>query len=164
MPSQRPDLSATRDLIDGFLEPLLEKSGLDLEYELVEGGGGSELINPDITVDFSGPDVDLLLEQRGELLLALEQLTLEAMRVPHQDRHRVVFDAEDYRLMRIEELRMSAKAAAEKVKSSGRPFYFQPMTSRERRIIHVALNDDPDVRTASEGLAPRRRAVVYPVR
>ena len=115
-----------------------------------------------MTVEFSGEDVDLLLENRADLLLALEQLTLEALRVPHEDRFKIIFDAEDYRLLRIEELKMSAEAAAEKVVKTGRPFHFQPMTSRERRIIHLVLNDNPQVNTASEGMAPRRHTVVYP--
>jgi spoIIIJ-associated protein len=88
-------------------------------------------------------------------------LTLEALRVPHDDRYRLVFDADDYRLMRIEELRLSAEAAAERVKKNGLPFRFSPMTSRERRIIHLALRNDPAVETTSEGVAPNRHTVIY---
>ena len=51
----------------------------------------------------------MLLLYRAELLLALEHLALEALGVPHHDRYRLVFDAEDYRVTRIEELRLSAK-------------------------------------------------------
>ena len=67
-------------------------------------------------VKFAGKDLDLLLTNRAELLLALEQLTMEMLRMPNEDHSRISFDANDYRLMRIEELRMSAGAAAEKVK------------------------------------------------
>ena len=85
---------------------------------------------------------------------------LEALKVSHEDRYRLIFDANDYRMMRIDELRMSAVAAAEKVARTGRPFHFQPMTSRERRILHLALRGNTDVATTSEGMAPRRHTVI----
>ena len=149
-----------RPKIDEFLKPLLKLSRLDLDYELREGGGDDEFISPDITLSFDGKDLDLLLAQRGELLLALEQLTLEALGVSHSNRYRIVFDAHDYRLMRIEELRLSAEAAAEKVKRTGVAFRFTPMTSRERRIIHLALRDDPEITTLSDGVPPNRHTVI----
>ena len=121
-----------------------------------------ELISPDILVEFEGEDLPLLLENRGELLLALEQLTLEAIRTPHEERYRILFDADDYRLSRIEELQMTARVAAEKVRATGMPFHFQPMTSRERRILHLALRDEPGVKSLSEGAAPQRHTVIHP--
>ena len=149
--------------IDGFLEPLLKAAQLDLNYSLESGENlqNRDLFSPDFIVNFQGSDTGELLAQRGELLLALEQLTLEALRVPHRERYRLIFDCHDYRVLRIEELRLSAVAAAEKVKQAGVPFRFQPMTSRERRILHLALRDDPDVKSVSEGVAPRRQTVVY---
>ena len=150
--------------IDGFVEPLLKAAQLDLNYAVESGENlqNRNLFSPDLIVNFQGSDTDLLLAQRGELLLAIEQLTLEALRVPHRERYRLVFDCQDYRVLRIEELRLSAEAAAEKVKQAGVPFRFQPMSSRERRIIHLALRDDPEVKSLSEGVAPRRHTVVYP--
>lgn len=148
--------------IEGFLEPVLDAADFDIEYDIYEVKEKSAFISPDIAVDFSGDDVELLLNQRGELLLALEQLTLEALRIPHEDRYRIVFDANDYRMLRIDELRLSAEAAAEQAAASGRPFEFGPMTSRERRIIHIALRGRDAVTTRSEGVPPRRYAVVYP--
>lgn len=162
MPLQPWNLDKIIDDIDEFLDAVLDTAGLDLDYEIREGGGDSaELISPELTVDFSGDDLPLLLDHRGELLLALEHLTLEALKISHDDRYRLIFDADDYRLMRIEELRMSAEAAAEKVIKSGRPFHFQPMTSRERRIIHLTLRDNKNVMTTSEGMAPGRHTVIY---
>ena len=137
--------------LDQFLQPVLSRCQPLLHYNLREGGGDQQFIDPDVTVSFDGDDLDLLLAQKGELLMALEQLTLEALKVPHQDRYRIIFDARDYRLMRIEELRMSAEAAADKVKQSGVAFHFNPMTSRERRILHLALR-------TMMGSTPRVRA------
>ena len=62
---------------------------------------------------FSGPDVELLLANKAELLLALEHLTMETLRMAPEEHSRVCFDANDHRMLRIEELRMSALTAAE---------------------------------------------------
>ena len=80
---------------------------------------------PDVVVKFSGPDVDLLLSNRAELLLALEHVTMEMLRMPTEDHSRISFDANDYRLLRIEELRLSAVTAADQVKRTGEPFPLQ---------------------------------------
>ena len=162
MPEIDWTLEGLRPQLDPFLGGLLKAAHLDLSYEIRVGGGDEAFINPDFTVSFDGKDVELLLEQKGELLMAVEHLTLEALHVPHEDRFRIVFDARDYRLLRIEELRLSAEAAAEKVKKTGIAFRFNPMTSRERRIIHLALRDNGEVRTVSEGEVPRRHTVIYP--
>ena len=163
MPELIWTVDALRPKIEEFLDPVLRASGLELRFDVRDAGSlqNPDLVSPDLMVAFEGRDVDLLLAYRAELLLSLEQLTMEALRVPHRERYRLVFDASDYRMMRIEELRLSAITAAEKVKSAGAPFRFHPMTSRERRIIHLALRDDPDVTTLSEGMAPNRHTVVY---
>ena len=76
----------------------------------------------------------------------------------HSDDHsRVSFDANDYRALRIEELRVSALAAADKVKRTGTMFRFNPMNSRERRVIHIALRNEPEVRSESAGAGPAAR-------
>lgn len=146
-----------------FLDPVLSRSGFEVSYELTEGHSAHpEVENPEVVVKFAGPDVDLLLANRAELLLALEHLSMEALRVPPEDHALISFDANDHRLLRIEELRMSAMAAAEKVKRSRVPFHFNPMTSRERRIIHLALRDEKDLRSESVGVGPHRAVVVVP--
>ena len=81
--------------------------------------------------------------------------------VPEQH-SRLCFDANDHRVLRIQELRMSAQAAAERVKRSRMPFHFSPMNSRERRIIHLTLDGDGDIRSESVGEGPIRQVVVVP--
>src|SRR4029434_3154103 len=110
-----------------------------------------DLENPEIVVRFTGPDVELLLANKGELLLALELLTMEMLRMAGEEHSLLQFDAHDYRALRIEELRLSALTAAEKVKKSHLPFHFSPMNSRERRIIHLALRSDSAIRSESAG-------------
>jgi spoIIIJ-associated protein len=149
--------------LDDFLNPVLDLSGFDLDYDLVEEEPlHPEFENPELMVKFSGPDVDLLLANKAELLLALEQVTMEALRIPSEDHSRLCFDANDYRALRIEELRLSAAAAAEKVKRTGSPFFFNPMNSRERRVIHLALRNEPELRSESAGFGANRQVVVYP--
>lgn len=156
-------LSAMGPRIEAFLRSVMNHAGLKLKFD-VEGGEArhTDFENPDVVVKFSGPDVDLLLENKAELLLALEQLTMEALRMAPEDHSRLCFDANDYRMLRIEELRVSALTAAEKVKRSRMPFHFNPMNSRERRIIHLALRNEAAVRSESAGMGPLRQVVVYP--
>src|SRR5436305_13482732 len=149
--------------LDGFLLPLLEHAGLDVSYELrTPENPHPEVENPEVTVNFTGSDVDLLLANRAEVLLALEHLSMEAIRLPPEDHSLISFDANDYRLLRVEELRLSALAAAEKVKRTHTPFHFNPMTSRERRVIHLALREEKELRSESVGFGPGRAVVVIP--
>jgi spoIIIJ-associated protein len=149
--------------IDGFLGETLQAGGFDVSYEIEDvASGPDDVETPDVAVKFSGPDVDLLLSNRAELLLALEHVTMEMLRMPSEDHSRISFDANDYRLLRIEELRLSAQAAAENVKRTGQPFRFNPMNSRERRVIHLALRAETEIRSESLGSGPQRQVIVYP--
>jgi len=149
--------------IDSFLRPTLHDGGFKVDYEIrdVETSDG-DVETPDVMVKFSGPDVDLLLTNRAELMLALEHVTMEMLRMPSEDHSRISFDANDYRMLRIEELRLSASAAAERVKKTGAPFFFNPMNSRERRVIHLALRGETELRSESTGFGGHRLVVVYP--
>ncbi len=156
-------VDSLRPKLDSFLPSLLDHAGFDLSYQLkAPENPHPEVENPEVTVQFSGSDVELLLANRAELLLALEHLSMEAMHLPPEDHSLISFDANDYRLLRIEELRMSALAAAEKVKRTRVPFHFNPMTSRERRVIHLALRNEKELRSESVGVGPARAVVIIP--
>jgi spoIIIJ-associated protein len=149
--------------IEQFLRQIIADAGFDLTFELEAGDNSKpEFENPDVVVKFGGRDVDLLLANRAELLLALELLAQETLRMHSDDHSRVSFDANDYRALRIEELRVSALAAADKVKRTGTMFRFNPMNSRERRVIHIALRNEHEVRSESAGAGPQRGVVIYP--
>ena len=155
--------ASTGPKIDHFLKQLLSDAGLELSFFIEAGHSPNpEIENPEIMVKFAGRDLDLLLANRAELLLALEQVTMEVLRMPNEDHSRISFDANDYRLLRIEELRISAGAAAEKVKHSGVPFRFNPMNSRERRVVHLALRSETTLRSESSGVGGYRHVVIYP--
>jgi spoIIIJ-associated protein len=156
-------LAETGPRIEAFLNHILKLAGFSLQFTVAEGETPHpDFENPDLMVRFTGPDVDLLLANKAELLLALEQLTMEAIGMAPEEHSRICFDANDRRILRIAELRMSAEAAAERVKKSRQPFHFSPMNSRERRILHLALRDETDVRSESVGEGPIRQVVVVP--
>jgi spoIIIJ-associated protein len=150
--------------IDDFLGAVMRYAGFDVSFEVTEGlHTHPDLEDPDVVVKFTGPDVDILVGNRGEVLLALEQITMEVLGIPSEDHSLICFDANDYRILRIEELRLSAVAAAERVKKTGQPFHFMPMTSRERRIIHLSLRGETDVKSLSTGMGSWRQVVIMPM-
>ena len=163
MTERKYSVASIGSRIDQFLRPTLRNGGFRVDYETQDVEVSDDAFEtPDMVVKFSGADVDLLLSNRAELLLALEHVTMEMLHMPSEDHSRISFDANDYRLLRIEELRLSAMPAAEKVKRTGVPFRFNPMNSRERRVIHIALRNEKAVRSESFGSGPARQVVVYP--
>ena len=92
----------------------------------------------------------------------MEYLSLRWLRLDRAHQGSIRFDCQDYKANRVAELTLAAQTAAERVKQSRAPFRFQPMEARERRLLHLALRDDPAVRTASEGERDRRAVIVYP--
>lgn len=163
MTERKYSVATIGNRIDGFLRPLLQTAGFQVHYQVQDAEpAADDFETPDVVVKFTGTDVDQLLANRAELLLALEHITMEVLRVGSEDHSRISFDANDYRLLRIEELRLSATTAADKVKRTGVPFRFNPMNSRERRVIHLALRSETAVRSESIGTGPARQVVVYP--
>jgi spoIIIJ-associated protein len=116
---------------------------------------------PQITVEFTGPDTPLLLARNGELLLAIEHIAAKILRLESEDHERISFDAEGFKATRNRELDVMAEMAIQKVRATGEPYSFSPMTSRERRILHLALAKS-GLPTASSGTGPGRFVVLYP--
>ena len=150
--------------LEAFLRQLIAAAQFQLNFEIQHTAGrfDRDYESPELVVNFTGQDTGLLLENKGELLKALEQVALEALRLDHDAHEKIIFDCQEYRLLRIEELGLAAQAAADKVKRTGIPYKFSPMSSRERRVIHMALRGSADVRTESEGVGPHRQVVIYP--
>lgn len=160
-----PDKLTAAKKINEFLQAVVTHGGLRLKYRIMVDPPlpeNRDWEKPEILVDFAGPDSALLLDRGGELLRALELLALEMLRLPSGEHEKVCFDCRNHRSIRIQELRMAANVAAEKVRRTGTPYEFTPMSSRERRIVHLALRDESDLRTESEGEGMQRRLVVYP--
>lgn len=160
-----PDKIAAAKKIDELLRGVVTQGGLRIKYRITVDPPLAEERDwerPEILVELSGPDSPLLLERGGELLRSLELLALEMLRLPGNEHEKVSFDCMNHRAMRLEELRMAASVAAEKVRKGGIPYQFAPMSSRERRIVHLALRDHSDLHTESQGEGLRRSVVVYP--
>jgi spoIIIJ-associated protein len=159
------DKVAAAKKIDEFLRSVVTHGGLRLKYRITVDpvlGEERDWERPEILVELSGPDSPLLLERGAELLRSLELLAIEMLRLSGNEHEKISFDCMNQRALRIEELRMAATVAAEKVRTSGIPYAFAPMSSRERRIVHLALRDHADLRTESRGEGPHRCLVVYP--
>ena len=160
-----PNKIEAANKINELLNAVVSKGGLRLKYRITVDPPLPEERDwerPEILVQFSGPDSPLLLERGAELLRALELLALEMLRLPGNEHEKISFDCMNHRSLRLEELRMAASVAADKVRKTGAPYQFTPMSSRERRILHLALRDFEDLRTESEGEGLRRFVVVYP--
>lgn len=147
-----------------FLDATLGAAGFDLRYQIEKpvAAAGDELETPEIVVVFDGPDRELLLDRGAELLRALEYIAVRWLRLDPKLHDRVRFDCGNYRANRMAELKLSAQVAAQRVRETRQPFRFNPMTPRERRIIHLVLKDQPGVRSSSEGMGDERRVVLVP--
>lgn len=160
-----PDKIAAAKQINELLRGIVANAGFRLKYRIsVDPPLGQERDweRPEILVEFSGPDSGLLLERGAELLRSIELLAIEMLRLPGNEHEKVCFDCMNHRAMRLEELRIAANVAAERVRKTGTPYHFAPMSSRERRIVHLALRDFDDLYTESEGMGGRRMVVVLP--
>jgi spoIIIJ-associated protein len=115
----------------------------------------------EITVEFTGSDTPLLVARNGELLLAIEHIAAKILRLEPEEHDRISFDAQAFKATRNQELALMAEIAIQKVQTTGRPFSFAPMTSRERRILHLSLAKS-GLPTASSGEGPGRFVVLYP--
>jgi spoIIIJ-associated protein len=148
-----------------FTDLVIREMQLDIEYDIAPMTAEADGARPEegLVVALRGADEALLLERNAELLLALEHLAHRWLRLGPQLHDRVRFDCGEYRATRLEELKLSARVAAQRVRETGQEFRFNPMSSRERRIVHLELNGAPGVRTASEGFGDRRQLVIYPV-
>jgi spoIIIJ-associated protein len=159
------DLQAGAQKIAGFLNSLNKLGGLRLKYRIsaAEGAGEPEAATSNqINVELAGPDVPLVIQHNGELLRALETIAAQILRLDQREYSAVSFDAGNFKALREQELKMAAETAAEKVLSSGMPYSFPPMNSRERRLVHLACREVKGVETASMGEGPNRYLVIFP--
>ena len=156
--------SAAAEGLRKFLEEIIRSARLDLKIDVttLRTGVAPDAGGAEVFADLSGRDKDLLLERGAELLHAIEHLALRALRLEPPWQDRILLDSGGYRALRIEELKMTARVAAERVQTSRQPFKLNPMTARERRIVHLALQEFPGVRTESIGLGEHRQVVIHP--
>jgi spoIIIJ-associated protein len=116
-----------------------------------------------ITATISGHDVGVLIGRHGQTIDALQYLANAiSYREEGEARRRVVVDASGYRARRTAAVETLARRSAERAAATGHRVPLEPMTAVERKVVHEALKDDPEVETTSEGTEPNRHVVVIP--
>ena len=138
-----------------FLDGMFGMLGVTATTELEEGGENTK-------INVITPNSYALIGHRGEMLDALQVLAGAVANIGREEYKRVVVDCEGYREKREETLKRLANKLAEKAVRYGKKLSLEPMTPYERRIIHAALADSTEVKTASEGKEPNRYIVVIP--
>ena len=137
-----------QEFVDGVLNALGLKGNLEREET-------DDAINYNLV----GENLNDIIGHHGDCLNALSYLMSLVVK---SEGKRVVFDVEGYRFRREDSLRALAKRTADKVAKTKRYFKFEPMPANERRILHLALQDDDRVTTMSKGTEPRRYLMVFP--
>jgi spoIIIJ-associated protein len=160
------DRVAAADALRDFLPRIVRAAGLELSVNVrvAEAGVDSVEGEAEILADLDGKDNDLLMARGGEVLKALEHIAFRALGLEPVFHERIHLDCGGFRALRFEELRMTARVAAERVQATHQPFRLNPMSSRERRIVHLALKDLPGVRTESVGAGEERQVVIHPAK
>lgn len=107
-----------------------------------------------------GNDLGILIGKHGQTLDALQYLTNLAANRDGESKVRIILDVEDYRQRRMETLMRLASRLADNVRRRGEKVVLEPMSSNERKIIHMTLQNDPLIATYSEGEEPYRKVVI----
>jgi spoIIIJ-associated protein len=146
---------ATTDILQSLVSLMDVSAAITLVHAEREDVGGP-------VFDVDGDDSGLLIGRRGETLRALQFLVSFIASRRLGDRVNLFIDVAGYQERRYETLRSLAQRVARRVASSGREAPLEPMPPNERRIVHMALGDDPDVNTISEGMGDGRRVIIEP--
>lgn len=138
-----------------FLGDIFEKMGIKSEIVIKDCGDI-------LRVTLNGPQMGILIGYRGETLDALQYLLSLIVNKENKDAEykKVILDTENYRQKREETLIRLANRLAYKARRYNKSITLEPMNPYERRIIHSALQDHPDVATHSEGDEPYRKVVI----
>lgn len=137
-----------------FLQEVLKNMGIDVVIE--------KMIKSDkVLLHLHGKNLGILIGKHGQTLDALQYLTNLTTNQGETTRHFIMLDVENYRHRREETLKQLAIRLANRVKKNGDRVVLEPMNGYERKIIHVTLQNDPQVRTESEGQDPYRHVVIY---
>jgi spoIIIJ-associated protein len=158
-----PELKAGRELekeaVDAVERLCREMAALmKLELKIAARSEGET-----VQINMSGPDRPMLLANTATLLNCMEYLLNKAFRTGKDEEiASILLDSEQYRMQREAELKLLAQIASKKVISQGRALALQPMTPRDRRIVHLALAEIEGVRSQSDGEGDQRSITIYP--
>ena len=145
-----------------FVRMLVGKMTMDAEVILApdDGEGGED----EIRLEIEGPDAGRIIGKRGMVLEAIQYLTTRVAHRPGEPRKHIAVDAEGYRARHEDQLSQMARKLAERVATEGKIITFDPMSARDRRVVHMAIKDMTGVRTESNGEGPDRRVQIIPVK
>ena len=145
-----------------FVRTLSAKMQMNVDVNLAPDDG--EGTPDEIRIEIEGPDAgtDLSSGKKGNVLDAIQYLTARVVVRPGEPRRHVIVDAEGYRARHEDQLSQMARRLAERVAAEGKVITFDPMSARERRIVHIALRGIKGVRTESMGEEPQRRVQIIP--
>jgi spoIIIJ-associated protein len=145
-----------------FVEDMLTKMGMDVVADLLE----PEPDDPagEIRIEIEGRDSGRIIGKKGQVLAAIQHIVNRVVNRPGLDRAHVVVDAEGYRQRREDTLATMAQRLGKKALEEGKIITFEPMSPRDRRIVHLALAKFPGVVTKSDGEGEGRRVQIIPVR
>ena len=150
-----PDDSEAAGLVRELLGHVVHGLGIDADVEIEEASGR-------VTGVVSGDDLGLLIGRHGQTIDAIQYLANAVVHRRQAESVEVVIDAEGYRERRERALCGVADRAAAEAMRSGRPVPLEPMTSVERKIVHLHLQEMDGVGTSSEGVEPNRHVIVLP--
>jgi len=150
------ELDKVADTAVAVIQKILGGFGIEAAIDEYEGDDG------EIILDIVGGDLALLIGRHGKTLDSLQTLVGAATSRQLGFRYPIVVDVEGYRGRRREKLEDMARRAADRAVRQARPVKLRPMTSYERRLVHMALREDRRVVTGSEGEDPARAVVVAP--
>jgi spoIIIJ-associated protein len=144
---------------EAVLSRVLRAMGLPDKVKRKKDADGNNVL------DVEGPSGGLLIGRHGQTLESLQYLVSKIVqRACDDERSLVIIDIESYRERQREKLNETALGMAKKAAETGQTVPLQPMSSRERRVVHLALRDHADVTTQSQGEGPRRRVMIVPKR
>ncbi|MCL5045690.1 MAG: protein jag [Actinobacteria bacterium] len=141
------------DVARRVLKEIGEALGLQVQ---VEGRADEE----SVVLNLRGSELGILIGRRGQTLDAIQYLVNLAASKNSLGRERIILDVEGYRQRRAETLERLATRLAERVRRTGESVALEPMSAHERRVIHLALQENPYVTTHSEGEEPFRKIVI----
>jgi spoIIIJ-associated protein len=141
---------------------LMEEIGAAMEHEV--HAVARDVQGAYLHIELVGETVPGTWGRSGQALDALQFLANMILARRHAGDVRLMLDADNYRSRRAEALRVRAIDLAQEVKARNEEAELEPLPARERRIIHSALADDPDISTYSEGDEPGRHVVISPRR
>lgn len=142
-------------IVCDFINSILQKLGYNCSANIAES-------DEKILIDINGEDSKELLKRRGEILDSLQYLSLLVLNKKGANDFKVVIDSSNFRESRELFLRKLAKRTAREVATTNKAISLDPMNGFERRIIHLALQDDKFVKTESEGDEPNRYIIILP--